>query len=333
MKNKFRILTVFIVLIILFIIIYIFKSENITKFIGEMRIKQYGEPIADDGTINNNYFSIYADGTNEKDTTEGINRAIEYASQNNINYIKLETGIYLVDGVYTELNIVGGIVLKSNICFDLNNSKIIQKDCKEIKYSILGLNCIENVIIQNGTIIGDKEGHNYQEINSTHEWGYGIEIKSCVNIEVKNVEILNTTGDGIIITSIYDSEVTLSNDIKVNNCNIHNCRRNGISIISATNVDIFENEIHDIQGTSPEAGIIMESWGENQVIDNINIYSNKLHNNRVGIDVQSNTNNINIFDNITYNPISILSVSGTCNVYNNIIYDSILEIMVERRSL
>lgn len=299
--------------------------------VEDLKVQKYGKPISEDGTINNAYFSIHSDGTNEKDTTKGINEAIKYASKNNIKYIKLETGNYLINGVYNELNIVGGIVLKSNICFDLNNSKIIQVDCKEIKYSMLGLNCIENVVIQNGTIIGDRNNHNYEGIDSTHEWGYGIEIKSCENIEIRNVEILNTTGDGIIITSIYKDGFKISNNIDVNNCNIHSCRRNGISIISATNVEIFENDIHDMQGTSPEAGIILESWGDKQIINEIDINNNRLYDNKIGIDVQSNTKNISIQDNITYDNIEILTTFGMCIVQNNIIYDARLGVLVEQQ--
>ena len=56
----------------------------------------YGDPIAEDGTINNTYFGIEIDGNDAKKTLVGINKAIEYASKNNIENIKLEKGTYIL---------------------------------------------------------------------------------------------------------------------------------------------------------------------------------------------------------------------------------------------
>lgn len=58
--------------------------------------KMYGDPIAEDGTINNTYFGIEIDGNDAKKTLVGINKAIEYASKNNIENIKLEKGTYIL---------------------------------------------------------------------------------------------------------------------------------------------------------------------------------------------------------------------------------------------
>ncbi len=78
-KNRKKLIFVFLVLIIFAIIL----KQNIRKIVNNEEIlKQiYGEPIGEDGTINNSYFGIEINGKNAKDTLDGINKALEYANK------------------------------------------------------------------------------------------------------------------------------------------------------------------------------------------------------------------------------------------------------------
>lgn len=314
---------------ILFCLLLIILLGNYNKILNkyeEMKKQKYGDPFDEYGRINNNFFGI--DNSGEKETSKEINKAIKYAKEHNIENIQLENGKYRIDGSYQNSYKVGGIKLESNICLDLNGSKIIQTDCDAIRYSIIGINEVENVTIKNGIIIGDKEKHNYSNKNSSHEWGFGIEVKSSQNVKIQNIEIYNTTGDGIILTSLYGEKYPVTENVDISNLNIHNCRRNGISLISAINVEIYENTIYDIGGTSPECAIISESWDKSQVIDKINIYNNKIFSNKIGIDIQAMAKNINIYENETDCSISILTAYESCKIVNNIINNAQLNVIV-----
>lgn len=326
MKKYILNLFIFSLTIGIVILILLNNQNNVIKTYEVIRAKLYGNPIDLEGKINNKYFDI--DNTGEKETSSAINNAIRYAKQHNVENIQLENGKYKIDGSYQDPYKVGGIKLESNMTLDLNGSTIIQKNCDEVRYSIIGINEVENVTIKNGIIIGDRENHDYTNKNSTHEWGFGIEIKSSENVTIQNVEICNTTGDGIILTSLYGSKYPITKNIDINNARIHNCRRNGISLISAINVNIYENEIYNIEGTAPECAIISESWDESQVIDEINIYRNKIYSNKIGIDIQAMAKNVNIYENETDSSINILTAYEGAKIANNIINDTQLNVIV-----
>ena len=104
----------------------------------------YGEPFSEEGMINNNFFGIKSDGTKADTTTKGINKAIEYASKNNIEFIKFEKGIYLIDGQSYQVNMnetetKKGVILQSNITIDLNNSTFKQIANDKVNYAIFSI--------------------------------------------------------------------------------------------------------------------------------------------------------------------------------------------------
>ena len=300
MKNKriYIILLLFIIIINLLILYKINLIYNLNKIENIHIEKMKDEPIdLNTGLINNEYWNISSDGTNPTETREGINNAIEYAYNNKIETIKLKKGTYLID-----LHVVDGrnvgIILKSNLKFDLNGSKIVLQSNDKKGYSILSIWDLHNISICNGTIVGERYEHIYDS-NSTHEWGMGINIRGGNNVQIFNMEIYNTTGDGIFIE---DAIKIISQNISISNCNIYNNRRQGISIISAENVKIYNNEIHDINGTSPYACIDLEKSYNYQEIKNIFIFHNKFYNARShdAVKVYSRSENIYINNNEAY---------------------------------
>ena len=245
------------------------------EIITDIKIARYGEPInLETSTINNEFFGISDDFSNARKTTEGINEAIKYASRNNIEYIKLEKGNYMIMPNKSE-NGKKGIILYSNITLDFNGSTIKAETNNASNYSMITISDVENVNLINGIMVGDKNTHEYDE-NSTHEWGMGITIKSAKNIVIKNLHISDMTGDGIYVSK--NTQNINSTNIQISNCNIYNCRRQGITIISADGVIIKENEIHDINGTNPQAAIDLESNLEEERIENIEICNNNMYN-------------------------------------------------------
>ena len=269
--NGKKIISVIIILVVIMNIIY---NEKIIEELRKIKRKLM-EPIFSDGTINNEYFDIDSNGNMPKETTKGLNEAIEYAFQNNITDLKLQNGIYTVIG-YNNSH-YRGISLKSNINLDLNGSVIIQEANDNVTYANITMYNIENVKISNGIIAGEKEQHIYNKDNGdTHEWGYGIHIVGSNNITLSNLKIYNMTGDGIDICSINKGEKTPEN-IVIENCNIFECRRQGITIECGKSIIIRNNEIHNIQGTAPQAGINLEGNFKSELIDNVIIEENKIY--------------------------------------------------------
>ena len=87
--NGKKIISVIIILVVIMNIIY---NEKIIEELRKIKRKLM-EPIFSDGTINNEYFDIDSNGNMPKETTKGLNEAIEYAFQNNITDLKLQNGI------------------------------------------------------------------------------------------------------------------------------------------------------------------------------------------------------------------------------------------------
>jgi hypothetical protein len=128
----------------------------------------------------------------------------------------------------------------------------------------------------------------------THEGGYGIGILSSNFIEVTGIDISDCTGDGILTgfgvnynnPAQYTQE-EMGQHIFIHGCDIHHCRRQGISICGPNDVHVFNNTIHHIgyaddgvtndfrNGTAPMFGIDVESMVSESNIPFKSIYLNK----------------------------------------------------------
>ncbi len=319
MKRKINI-SIFLLIIFVIFIIIISNYDRIQHLIEEVIYKSYEEPINKNTLIiNNSYFGINSNGENEKETTEGINNVIEYASKNNIKEIKLQKGTYLVGNIKTDMIAARAIILESNISIDLNGSTIIFVANDRPVYAVLSIIQKENVSIKNGVLIGDKDKHIYDEdLSSTHEYGNGIDVRGSKNIHIENLEIKNMTGDGIFICDYHgdDSEMVM-----INNCNILKNRRQGISITSCDGVDIYDNEIHEVGGTWPQSGIDLEADNINHMVENVKIYNNKFYNfeGRYAIICSKMVNNVEILKNEINSKIYIADIKGKCKIYKNVI--------------
>jgi len=308
-----------IILLIIALVICLFAIVNIREreIVDYVKFQMYGEPIDSvTGIINNKYFGIEKDGTKSKNTTKGINEAIQYAYKNNMDYVKLETGNYKIQIDSNKR----GISVYSNLKIDLNSSYIEVEDNSYTGYRVFYLKNESNVEILNGTLIGDKNTHDYETIESEHQWGYAIHIRGGQNIQIHNLDIYNFTGDGIYIDK-YKNETSSNSarEIKIYNNNIHDCRRQGISVIDGNQIEIYNNEIHDISGSSPQAGIDLETNEQDEKIQNIKIYGNKFYNfkRNFAIQLYEGVYNVAIFDNDINATIRINDIKEEVKIYNN----------------
>lgn len=223
--------------------------------------------VIKDWSINVKQFGAYGDGVHD-DTT---------AIQNSLNKshnIYIPDGIYMING-YNQ----GWGHLTEGGVFPQSNSKIILSENAVLKaitnsnafYNILNLNNVSNVSVCGGKIQGEKNSHTAQG----GECGFGIRVSECSNIIIDNVEIFDCWGDGIITDSA--DELTGENiNITISNCVIHDCRRQGISVVIGSDIVIDKCEIYNIKGTPPQSGIDIESNGQQDVY-NIRITNCYIH--------------------------------------------------------
>lgn len=310
MLKRKKLLILILIVLILFYGLYLFCLKRGQIKIGSNKefLKYSEEAIDQNGIINNKYFNINSNAENPKETVEGINNALTYANKFNIKSIKLEKGIYLINS---------SIVFKSNVCLDMNGATVKYETNDKEQYSILKIYNCENVNIENGIILGDKDTHKYVG-DSTHEWGMGIDVMSSENVDINNVEIYNCTGDGIQISKQTN---IVPNNINIYDCCIHNCRREGISVICANNIKIYNNEIYDILGTGPQCCINIETDNIKNEIENIKIYGNKLSTEyrRIAVLFNKGGRNIEFYENYIEGGICTNEVLNIVNITNNFI--------------
>ena len=130
-------------------------------------------------------------------------------------------------------------------------------------------------------------------------------------------------GDGIYITNFNNEkkEKGEAQNIKIFNCNIYNCRRQGITIINGENIEIYQNEIHNIEGTAPQSCIDLETGNKEYTIKNIKIYENKLYSAKSNnaIIASKNTYQLDIVNNQIEGKIRTYNAENEINILNNYI--------------
>ncbi|RKD26044.1 hypothetical protein BEP19_02210 [Ammoniphilus oxalaticus] len=148
-------------------------------------------------------WNVYNDGTHPEETTKGINRALVWAKEQGYDTLKLPAGTFLIskgDGTYQN-RADSLITLISDMTLLLDDDTVLQKETNGYdQYSLIHVSpLVDNVTIKGGTLIGDRDTHDYTTIRNTHEWGHGINIVGGRNITVDGVNIQKFSGDGVYI--------------------------------------------------------------------------------------------------------------------------------------
>ena len=188
---------------------------------------------------------------------------------NILNTIIIESGNYTVS---IEENAGVALTCLSNLNLIINGNINLTANNFDYYYILYcyGKNHIN--ISGSGAVVGDKTTHT----GSTGEWGMGIEIFSSKFVTVKNLKVKDCWGDCIYIGG------TNTENIIVDNCDIDNGRRQGISITHGENIIIRNCKIQNVSGTNPQAAIDIET-NSGKLASNIQIYNNYINNCTLGI--------------------------------------------------
>lgn len=137
-----------------------------------------------------NKFNISNIGKNPEETSSGINEMLKEASDKGYNKVTIPKGEYLISET-------DPIIMVSNMILDLNGSTFKINSNSLQHYTVISFTQCKNSIVTNGIILGDKDTHDYETNEGSHEWTCGVVFNDCENIELNNVTVKNFPGYGI----------------------------------------------------------------------------------------------------------------------------------------
>jgi hypothetical protein len=123
------------------------------------------------------------------DNSNGINRAIQWASQQGYVEVVFPKNFYLISEYIS-------IVPASNMKLNLNGAHIRVRNNGVLAYYAINLDQRqENVWITNGIIEGERFDHDYSATGD--HCAFGIRIYDCNNVVIDNMDVYYITGDAI----------------------------------------------------------------------------------------------------------------------------------------
>jgi hypothetical protein len=203
-----------------------------------------------------------------------------------------------------------GLFVRSNktIYFPPNALLKFQGPAKTKLNDVLKIYNAENVTIINPTIEGSK----YSKLAQEGEWSAGICILNSKNVQIQNLKITNTYGDGLFIGS---EDGGFCENIKIIGGWIDNARRNGLSITSGRNIFVEKLLISNTSEHEPEAGVDIEPSWYKDIMENVNLKNIYTYNNKqAGISV--NMNALNVASNSEAKKISV-TIDGHTDLGSN----------------
>ncbi|MBV1857505.1 MAG: right-handed parallel beta-helix repeat-containing protein [Nannocystaceae bacterium] len=240
-------------------------------------------------------WGVATDGTNAADTTEGLQAAIDFAQAQGSTRFVVPPGDYLVGREGNDIY-WAGIELPSDMVFEMQDGAVLTMETNDRwNYCIIAVGGAHDVVIRGGEIVGDRSSHIY-EGGGAHDEGHAVCIEgNSERVLVEDTVLRDVTGDGVLIVGSGDAGNSCF-DITIRNNEIHDNRRQGVSIVGGVRVAIEDNEIHHINGTSPQFGVDVESL--DFLSADILIRNNHFHANAGGDLVNTDGTNLWFVDNV-----------------------------------
>ena len=238
------------------------------------------------GIVNVKDFDAKGDGVT--DDTQAIKDAVATLKDGDTLYFPSGTYLVSFDMYISDLNnakrkTIIHLYNKHNVTIDFGNSTLVLKAGGFNYAYMVEVSCCKNFTIKNGTLIGDKINHDYtvSSPNTGHELGYGIYVNSKDGVagvpqnlpcygNIDNCDISQFIGD-----AICTQNGTGTGKINIKNCYLHDCRRQGISILSSDEISventIIENIGVDEQAHDPKCGIDIEANSDTRTVNSLEL--------------------------------------------------------------
>lgn len=255
---------------------------NKRRFVCKCLVIVDGNEEADIGNVRTpQEFRTY----DEDDDTKAFNEAIKSLDED-CNTVYIPAGTYMI-------NAETHIRLKRNMNFIMSPDAVIKAIGNSGRsYDIIYANNIGNVTISGGNIVGER----YEHKGTSGEWGMGIGIYDSTDIKVTGVNISECWGDGIYLGSHHEEDSIAGCDqITITDCNLHQNRRNNLSIVCADNVMVDHCSFNDANGTLPELGIDIETNNPKNPCEHITISDSTFDGNAQGsMSIITSADDVNI---------------------------------------
>jgi hypothetical protein len=150
-------------------------------------------------------------------------------------------------------------------------------------YQVIRIWDVHDVVLENAMLDGSKELNTAPNDPENGGYGMGISIAGSSNIMLVSPVTTGCWGDGIYIANSYANKSVWSSGIRVLDHRATHCRRQGVSIISGSDI-VFERPVwENIGGTLPSAGLDIEPNSNLDILHNIRIEQPTTRNCRTGI--------------------------------------------------
>lgn len=161
-----------------------------------------------------------------------------------------------------------GLEVKASMTFRMSPAAILKAiPLNNGSYGMIKVFDSSNVNIVGGTLVGDRDSFP----SRGGEWGMGISIEGSSAVVIDGVVAKDFWGDGFYVAGgdpalgpLQARDITLCRVVSDHN------RRQGISIIHASNVTIRDSSFRNTVGTLPESGIDIEPEPGN-LVDHVTI--------------------------------------------------------------
>ena len=200
------------------------------------------------GTTALNVANFGAIGNGVTDDTAAIQAAINALPATG-GTVEIPAGTYMI-------NALQAINLRSHTRLLLDTGATLQAIPNSAeRYWIVKARNLNNVEITGGSIVGDRTQH----LGTTGEWGYGVNIAGSSYVYVHDISVSNCWGDGLAVGAAVNSTSTVpSYSVTFNNVKSDNNRRQGLSVLPATQVYVVNSSFTGSNGTAPQSGIDVE---------------------------------------------------------------------------
>ena len=171
--------------------------------------------------------------------------------------VVISPGTYMVDAVKS-------INLRSNTTLQMTPTTILKVIPNASDWSAaVTVKNISAANVNSGVLIGDRYAHKA----TTGEHGMGVSILGGNGVVVQGTAANDMWGDGFYI----GTGTTVSKNVQLIDVTANNNRRQGISLISGSNVSILRAKLTNTNGGSPAAGLDIEPNKTTDILQNINI--------------------------------------------------------------
>ncbi|MFA6815175.1 MAG: right-handed parallel beta-helix repeat-containing protein [Lentisphaeria bacterium] len=185
--------------------------------------------------------------------------------------IDSDTDEIIIDNIGTPW-IVKPIKLRSNQKLIFEDGVVIQAkkgEFKGLSDALFSGRDLENIaLVGKGSVIFKMNKKDYQDskIYRPAEWRTTISLNGCKNLEITNLTLLESGGDGIYLGR--GSKYVACFNVIIDKVIALRHHRQGISIISAENLVIKNSIFSDTSGTAPMCGVDFEPNSSTELLRN-----------------------------------------------------------------